>query len=99
MGVSKDIPKYPCIYPNPSFTEVTKNFRADDFKIIAMATLASIPYGYFAGTARLPQMRVPSMLMSGIIGLHGGFFIAYQQSGGRLMGRLANDAEVRELMK
>jgi|SaaInl85LU_5_DNA_1037374.scaffolds.fasta_scaffold232409_1 hypothetical protein len=44
-------------------------------------------------------MRMPSMYMATIIGLSGGFMLAYQQSGGRLMGRLPNDAEVRAISK
>ena len=49
-----------------------------------------------AGTSRLPQMRGPSMWTAAAIGFSGGFCLAYQAAGCRLMGFFPNDEEVRE---
>ena len=85
--------------PKPGFKRVVNNFSAKDYQTIGLATIVSMPFGYFAGTARLPQMRGPSMWMAGLTGAIGGFCLAYQASGCRLMGLLANDDEVRKMRK
>jgi hypothetical protein len=41
------------------------------------------------------SMNRPSGVMGAIIGATAGFMLAYQNSGGRLMGFVANDEEVR----
>jgi hypothetical protein len=44
-------------------------------------------------------MNRPSGVMGAIIGGIAGFMLAYQNSGGRLMGFVANDEEVRAAAK
>lgn len=41
-----------------------------------------------------PNIRGPSMVTGGLIGVMGGFMYAYQNSAGRLMGFFPNEAEV-----
>lgn len=89
-------PKYPVVDAKPGFKKVVNNFSGKDYQTMALTTVLSMPFGYFAGTSRLPQMRVPSMWMAGLTGAVGGFCLAYQASGCRLMGLLANDDEVRK---
>ena len=66
------------VIAKPQFKQVVRNFRTRDYQTIAVTTILSMPFGYFAGTARLPQMRGPSMWTAAAIGLTGGFAIAYQ---------------------
>lgn len=46
-----------------------------------------------------PNIRGPSMVTGGLIGLMGGFMYAYQNSAGRLMGFFPNDDEVARYKK
>mmetsp|Transcript_2273 Transcript_2273/g.3650 ORF Transcript_2273/g.3650 Transcript_2273/m.3650 type:complete len:100 (-) Transcript_2273:58-357(-) len=96
MGVSFQESKYPVIDPKPGFKRVVNNFSRTDYQKMGLCAVVSLPFGYFAGTSRLPQMRMPSMYMAGFTGAVGGFCLAYQASGCRLMGILANDDEVRK---
>eukprot|EP00001_Collodictyon_triciliatum_P146098 25563_1 len=96
MGVSFQEPKYPVIDPKPGFKRVVNNFSTQDYQKIGISIALSMPFGYFAGTSRLPQIRVPSMWMAGLTGAMGGFCLAYQASGCRLMGLLANDEDVKK---
>ena len=64
----------------------------------------SFPLGYAAGGSPSPSfakisgnMARPSAVMATMIGSLAGFFLAYQNSSGRLMGFNANDAEVKAL--
>ena len=49
-----------------------------------------------AGLASGGRARIPTMYTGGIIGLMGGFCFALQNSSGRLLGLLPNEAEVEE---
>lgn len=51
----------------------------------------------FAGIK--PNIRGPSMVTGGLIGVMGGFMYAYQNSAGRLMGFFPNEAEVARYKK
>eukprot|EP00287_Rhodomonas_sp_CCMP768_P007561 CAMPEP_0196717322 /NCGR_PEP_ID=MMETSP1091-20130531/703_1 /TAXON_ID=302021 /ORGANISM="Rhodomonas sp., Strain CCMP768" /LENGTH=99 /DNA_ID=CAMNT_0042057601 /DNA_START=34 /DNA_END=333 /DNA_ORIENTATION=- len=95
MGRYSDIPKYPVVNSHPRPGEVMANFRSKDYMMMLGCGAASMPFGWMAGTSRLPQMRVPSMVTAAIVGATGGFCIAFQQSGFRLMGFVANDEEVK----
>mmetsp|Transcript_17870 Transcript_17870/g.49506 ORF Transcript_17870/g.49506 Transcript_17870/m.49506 type:complete len:101 (+) Transcript_17870:33-335(+) len=99
MGIWLEGAKYPVVDPNPSLNRIINNFSSKDYFNIVAITAVSLPFGYFAGTSRLPMMRGPSAVAAGTIGLMGGVCLALQASAMRLMGRLPNDAEVRKAFR
>uniref|UniRef100_A0A0D6R8D1 NADH-ubiquinone oxidoreductase 21kDa subunit N-terminal domain-containing protein n=2 Tax=Araucariaceae TaxID=25664 RepID=A0A0D6R8D1_ARACU len=85
-------PEYPVIDKNPPFTKTVGNFSMLDYLRVGTITGVSIPVGYLAGGNC--NLRGPSMVTAGIIGIMGGFMYAYQNSAGRLMGLFPNDEDV-----
>mmetsp|Transcript_1246 Transcript_1246/g.5528 ORF Transcript_1246/g.5528 Transcript_1246/m.5528 type:complete len:100 (+) Transcript_1246:217-516(+) len=95
MGVIGDNPQFPVVDRAPTFGTVVGNFNATDYRDWATWTAVSFPVGWMSGSMSGPGIRVPAMYCSGLIGGLAGFMWAYQSSGGRLMGFLPNEAEVR----
>eukprot|EP00237_Pycnococcus_provasolii_P008981 CAMPEP_0198712776 /NCGR_PEP_ID=MMETSP1471-20131121/4469_1 /TAXON_ID=41880 /ORGANISM="Pycnococcus provasolii, Strain RCC733" /LENGTH=105 /DNA_ID=CAMNT_0044472771 /DNA_START=12 /DNA_END=329 /DNA_ORIENTATION=- len=81
-------PKYTVINPNPTNVDVVMNFSMMDMAKWVGATAVSLPYGYAAGIR--PKIPVQSMCTAGLIGFSAGYLLAYQQSWGRLVGRVPN---------
>jgi hypothetical protein len=54
-----------------------------------------------ASAGNTPGIRIagPSMYVAGMIGLLGGFCLAYQTSAGRLMGLLPNEKEAASVKR
>ncbi|XP_042520052.1 uncharacterized protein LOC122093703 [Macadamia integrifolia] len=90
-------PEYPVIDRNPPFTKTLANFSALDYLRFVTITGVSVTVGYLSGMK--PNIRGPSMVTGGLIGLMGGFMYAYQNSAGRLMGFFPNDEEVARYKK
>ncbi|KAG6532967.1 NADH-ubiquinone oxidoreductase 20.9 kDa subunit-like [Zingiber officinale] len=90
-------PEYPVIDRNPPFTKTVANFSTLDYLRLSTITAVSVTVGYLSGIK--PNVRGPSMVTGGIIGLMGGFMYAYQNSVGRLMGFFPNEAEVARYKK
>ncbi|OAY70749.1 NADH-ubiquinone oxidoreductase 20.9 kDa subunit [Ananas comosus] len=90
-------PEYPVIDRNPPFTKTVANFSALDYLRLSTITAVSVTVGYLSGIK--PNIRGPSMVTGGLIGIMGGFMYAYQNSAGRLMGFFPNDAEVARYKK
>jgi hypothetical protein len=42
--------------PKPGFKRVVNNFSGKDYQTIGLATLVSMPFGYFAGAAAHPLL-------------------------------------------
>eukprot|EP00884_Botryococcus_braunii_P000128 jgi/Botrbrau1/10115/Bobra.20_2s0022.1 len=97
MGIIFDEPKYPVIYKAPTVWQTVSNFSLGDYGWWAAAASISFPIGYFSGIK--PKIPRQSMIAAGCLGLTAGFFLAYQQSTGRLMGLLPNDKEVEAYLK
>ncbi|KAG9458381.1 hypothetical protein H6P81_002889 [Aristolochia fimbriata] len=90
-------PEYPVIDRNPPFTNTVANFSTLDYCRFLTITGISITVGYLSGIK--PNIRGPSMVTGGLIGVMGGFMYAYQNSAGRLMGFFPNEEEVKRGMK
>ncbi|GFZ21931.1 hypothetical protein Acr_29g0010930 [Actinidia rufa] len=90
-------PEYPVIDRNPPFTKTVANFNILDYLRLSTITGVSVTVGYLSGVK--PNIRGPSMVTGGLIGLMGGFMYAYQNSCGRLMGFFPNEAEVARYKK
>ncbi|XP_068663735.1 NADH-ubiquinone oxidoreductase 20.9 kDa subunit-like [Aristolochia californica] len=90
-------PEYPVIDRNPPFTKTVANFSTLDYCRFATISGVSIAVGYLSGIK--PNIRGPSMVTGGLIGVMGGFMYAYQNSVGRLMGFFPNEAEVKRYKK
>lgn len=84
-------PEYPVVDRNPPFTKTVANFNTLDYLRFITITGVSVTVGYLSGIK--PNIRGPSMVTGGLIGLMGGFMYAYQNSAGRLMGFFPNDEE------
>eukprot|EP00276_Gloeochaete_wittrockiana_P016280 CAMPEP_0184348366 /NCGR_PEP_ID=MMETSP1089-20130417/27596_1 /TAXON_ID=38269 ORGANISM="Gloeochaete wittrockiana, Strain SAG46.84" /NCGR_SAMPLE_ID=MMETSP1089 /ASSEMBLY_ACC=CAM_ASM_000445 /LENGTH=117 /DNA_ID=CAMNT_0026680035 /DNA_START=88 /DNA_END=442 /DNA_ORIENTATION=+ len=84
-------PKYPVIDASPSLATIVGNFNSSEWNTVLLSVLASLPVGYLSARGAL---RLPSTYFAGGVGLFGGFLLAFQQSAGRLVGYLPNDAEV-----
>ncbi|KAF3331505.1 NADH-ubiquinone oxidoreductase [Carex rostrata] len=85
-------PEYPVIDRNPPFTKTVANFSTLDYVRLSTIAAVSVTVGYLSGIR--PNIRGPSMVTGGLIGVMGGFMYAYQNSAGRLMGFFPNEAEV-----
>ncbi|KAF5183757.1 Nadh-ubiquinone oxidoreductase subunit [Thalictrum thalictroides] len=90
-------PEYPVIDRNPPFTKTVANFNTLDYLRFTTITGISVTVGYLSGIK--PNIRGPSMVTGGLIGLMGGFMYAYQNSAGRLMGFFPNEDEVARYKK
>jgi len=90
-------PEYPVIDRNPPFTKTVANFSFLDYLRMTTIASGSVPFGYLAGGNC--NLRGPSMVTAGIIGVMGGFMFAYQNSVGRLMGLFPNEEEVARYKK
>ncbi|XP_068659723.1 uncharacterized protein [Aristolochia californica] len=90
-------PEYPVVDRNPPFTKTVANFSILDYCRFLTITGVSISVGYLSGIK--PNIRGPSMVTGGLIGVMGGFMYAYQNSVGRLMGFFPNDEEVKRYKK
>ncbi|KAG1334890.1 NADH-ubiquinone oxidoreductase subunit [Cocos nucifera] len=90
-------PEYPVVDRNPPFTKAVANFNTLDYLRLFTITGVSVTVGYLSGIK--PNIRGPSMVTGGLIGLMGGFMYAYQNSAGRLMGFFPNDGEVARYKK
>ncbi|KAG7667012.1 hypothetical protein Ndes2526B_g04495 [Nannochloris sp. 'desiccata'] len=102
MGKILDEPKFPVVNRAPSFWQTVGNFNLKDWALFGGLTAISYPLGFAAGGNPSPAfakisgaMNRPSGVMGAIIGATAGFMLAYQNSGGRLMGFVPNDEEVR----
>ncbi|XP_059662418.1 uncharacterized protein LOC132308373 [Cornus florida] len=84
-------PEYPVIDRNPPFTKTVTNFNTLDYLRLVTIAGVSVTVGYLSGIK--PNIRGPSMVTGGLIGVMGGFMYAYQNSAGRLMGFFPNDGE------
>ncbi|GFZ16834.1 hypothetical protein Acr_26g0001040 [Actinidia rufa] len=71
-------PEYPVIDRNPPFTKTVANFNTLDYLRLSTITGISVTVGYLSGVK--PNIRGPSMVTGGLIGLMGGFMYAYQNS-------------------
>ncbi|XP_073101225.1 uncharacterized protein [Elaeis guineensis] len=85
-------PENPEVDRNLPFTKTVANFNTLDYLRLFTITGVSVIVGYLSGIK--PNIRGPSMVTGGLIGLTGGFMYAYQNSAGCLMGFFPNDAEV-----
>ncbi|KAK9151336.1 hypothetical protein Syun_009645 [Stephania yunnanensis] len=83
-------PEYPVVDRNPPFTKTVANFRLERSSCLID--------GVFVRGIK-PNIRGPSMVTGGLIGLIGGFMYAYQNSTRRLMGFYPNDDEVARYKK
>ncbi|KAK9155348.1 hypothetical protein Sjap_002828 [Stephania japonica] len=90
-------PEYPVVDRNPPFTKTVANFSTLDYLRLTTIAGISVTVGYLSGIK--PNIRGPSMVTGGLIGLMGGFMYAYQNSAGRLMGFFPNDDEVARCKK
>ncbi|KAK2987088.1 LOW QUALITY PROTEIN: hypothetical protein RJ640_004814, partial [Escallonia rubra] len=88
-------PEYPVVDRNPPFTKTVANFNTLDYLRLVTIAGVSVTVGYLSGIK--PNIRGPSMVTGGLIGVMGGFMYAYQNSAGRLMGFFPNDGEVARL--
>lgn len=77
-------PRYTVKDPAPGFGQMIANFKLNDIGMIGLFTAASVSVGYMGG--KPVQIRGPTMVMAGTLGLVGGFLFACQNSAGRLMG-------------
>ena len=75
-------PKFEPLVTAPSASTVVSNFNATDVFTLAGLTAVSFPIGYAMGK----PVRRPASAVAGGLGLVAGFFLAYQNSAGRLMG-------------
>ncbi|MCL7043711.1 hypothetical protein MKW94_021324 [Papaver nudicaule] len=90
-------PEYPVIDRNPAFTKTVGNFNTLDYLRLITISGVSVTVGYLSGIR--PNIRGPSMVTGGMIGVLGGFMYAYQNSAGRLMGFFPNEDEVAQYKK
>ncbi|RWW57723.1 hypothetical protein BHE74_00035482 [Ensete ventricosum] len=90
-------PEYPVVDRNPPFTKTVANFNTLDYLRLLTITGVSVTVGYLSGIR--PNIRGPSMVTGGLIGVMGGFMYAYQNSAGRLMGFFPNEGEVQRYKK
>ncbi|XP_059666511.1 uncharacterized protein LOC132312242 [Cornus florida] len=90
-------PEYPVIDRNPPFTKTVANFNTLDYLRLLTISGVSVTVGYLSGIK--PNIRGPSMVTGGLIGVMGGFMYAYQNSAGRLMGFFPNEGEVARYRK
>ncbi|GAQ79750.1 hypothetical protein KFL_000370240 [Klebsormidium nitens] len=84
---------YPVADPAPGFWKAVGNFDVNDYLKMTGLTAISLPFGYAAGNTPGARIAGPSMYVAGMIGLFGGFCLAYQSSTGRLMGLIPNEKE------
>ena len=58
-GVVISCCRLPCaaqvVDPKPGFKRVVKNFQGKDYQTIGLATVLSMPFGYFAGVHACPD--------------------------------------------
>ncbi|URD93484.1 NADH-ubiquinone oxidoreductase complex I, 21 kDa subunit [Musa troglodytarum] len=85
-------PEYLVVDRHPPFTKTVANFNTLDYLRLLTITGVSVTVGYLSGIK--PNVRGPSMVTGGLIGVLGGFMYAYQNSASRLMGFFPNDDEV-----
>ncbi len=78
------------------------NFSLSDWGVFGGLGAVSFPLGYAAGASPSPSfakisgnMARPSAVMATLMGSLAGFFLAYQNSSGRLMGFNPNEAETK----
>lgn len=84
-----------CVSKESSFVLGCRRKRLTLASLDASVRLAPCPPKN-AGLASGGRARIPTMYTGGIIGLMGGFCFALQNSSGRLLGLLPNEAEVEE---
>ena len=89
-------PKYPVVDSAPGVNKIMGNLNLSDILTWGGITFGSMTFGYWAG--KVPY-RTPSMYVFGFTGFLAGYFKSLQDSNGRLMGYLPNDAEVRSYAK
>ncbi|KAK6518476.1 hypothetical protein TWF506_005628 [Arthrobotrys conoides] len=94
---------YPLIDNDPYVTRVVRYFRPSDYATIALSTAAA-PGLYMLMEVCAPQYMgrtavMSGMRTSGLVGLTGGFLIAYQQSSLRFWGWRENEREVKMDMR
>ncbi|MCL7039713.1 hypothetical protein MKW94_011288 [Papaver nudicaule] len=77
-------PEYPVIDRNPAFTKTIGNFNT--LAYLRLITISGIR----------PNIRGPSMVTGGMIGVLGGFMYAYQN---RLVSFFPNEDEVAQYKK
>ncbi|QDZ18467.1 21 kDa subunit of NADH-ubiquinone oxidoreductase complex I [Chloropicon primus] len=87
MGVILDEPKHKVLDPSPSLKTVVSNFSAVDLLKASLFTGAAIAVGYSTAPAGIKKQ---ALVACGTIGGTAGFFNAYQNSAGRLMGYFPN---------
>ncbi|KAL1821448.1 hypothetical protein ACET3Z_016317 [Daucus carota] len=89
-------PEYPVVDRNPPFTKTVANFNTLDYLRLTTISGVAITVGYLSGIK--PNIRGPSMVTGGLIGVMGGFMYAYQNSAGRLMGFFPNEDAITKIL-
>mmetsp|Transcript_4176 Transcript_4176/g.7196 ORF Transcript_4176/g.7196 Transcript_4176/m.7196 type:complete len:90 (+) Transcript_4176:63-332(+) len=87
MGVILEEPKYKVIDPSPSVTTTVANFNFVDLLKASAFVASAVAVG--VSTAP-PDIKRQAVVACGTLGLTAGFFNAYQNSTGRLMGFFPN---------
>ncbi|WZN59238.1 21 kDa subunit of NADH-ubiquinone oxidoreductase complex I [Chloropicon roscoffensis] len=87
MGVILEEPKHKVLDPSPSLKTTVSNFTALDLLKAAAFTGAAVAVGYSTAPAGIKKQAV---VTCATIGGTAGFFNAYQNSAGRLMGYFPN---------
>ncbi|KAF3927516.1 hypothetical protein AA313_de0201871 [Arthrobotrys entomopaga] len=90
---------YPLIDNDPYFTRVLRYFRPSDYAVLGLSTVGA-PGAYLLMDYCSPSYMGRTALMSGartsaLIGLTGGFLLAYQRSSLRFWGWTENEREVK----
>eukprot|EP01129_Flabellula_baltica_P004007 TRINITY_DN13737_c0_g1_i1.p1 TRINITY_DN13737_c0_g1~~TRINITY_DN13737_c0_g1_i1.p1 ORF type:complete len:111 (+),score=30.10 TRINITY_DN13737_c0_g1_i1:117-449(+) len=83
-------PPHPVINPNPTFKVVLKNFGLSEYLWTFCLPTVSLPYSYIAARKDNPGTRKVLMVFGAIVGLSGGFLLAYQRTSFKLMGLREN---------
>jgi hypothetical protein len=83
MGVILEDPKYKVTDPSPSIQSTVTNFTVLDVVKASAFVGAAVAVGYSTAP---PGIKKQAIVACGTIGGIAGFFNAYQNSAGRLMG-------------
>mmetsp|Transcript_3459 Transcript_3459/g.8684 ORF Transcript_3459/g.8684 Transcript_3459/m.8684 type:complete len:87 (-) Transcript_3459:54-314(-) len=83
MGVILEEPKHKVTDPSPSIGSVVSNFSVVDILKASAFLGAAVAIGYSTAP---PDIKKQALVACGTIGATAGFFNAYQNSAGRLMG-------------
>jgi hypothetical protein len=95
-GVVLSERKYPVITNNPTFSQIFGNMRGEDWNLLAKATVAGAPVGYYIGNKSYNTRQGMWVGMA----LTGTAALAYviQTSAARLLGVLENGPEYKAMV-